>query len=80
MKLVFVSLNHAPEKTGIGKYQGEIAKWFAERGHDVSIVTAPPYYPEWKIADGYSKRWYSCEKMDSTTVYRVPISTTGICF
>lgn len=73
MKLVFLSLNHSPEQTGIGKYQGEMAKWFAERGHDVSVVTAPPYYPEWKVAKGYSAYKYTCEDMDGTKVYRVPI-------
>lgn len=73
MKLVFLSLNHAPEKTGIGKYQGEIGQWFAERGHDVTIVTAPPYYPEWQVAEGYSAWAYKKETMDGTTVYRVPL-------
>ena len=73
MKLILLSLNHAPEKTGIGKYQGEIAQWFAQRGHDVTIVTAPPYYPEWKISEGYSGWWYKREKLDGTEIYRVPL-------
>ncbi|MFZ2393335.1 MAG: glycosyltransferase [Rhodoferax sp.] len=31
---------------GIGKYTGEMAAWLAARGHQVRVVTAPPYYPD----------------------------------
>lgn len=54
-------LNYAPELTGIGKYTGEMATWLAARGHRVRVITAPPYYPEWRIADGYRGKGYICE-------------------
>lgn len=58
MKILIYGLNFAPELTGIGKYTGEMAVWLAERGHEVRVVTAPPYYPEWKVRQGYSTwRW-----------------------
>ena len=31
-----------------------MAEWLALRGHEVRVVTAPPYYPEWKVGQGYS--------------------------
>src|SRR5690242_10666081 len=42
-------INFAPELTGIGKYTGEMAERLAARGHDVTVVTAYPYYPHWKL-------------------------------
>lgn len=49
MKILLYGVNYAPELTGIGKYSGEMAIWLAEQGHEVRVVTAPPYYPEWKV-------------------------------
>ena len=57
MKILLYGLNFTPELTGIGKYTGELAAWLAARGHAVRVVTAPPYYPAWKIADGFTNRW-----------------------
>jgi colanic acid biosynthesis glycosyl transferase WcaI len=73
MKILLVSLNHHPEQTGIGKYQGEMASWLAARGHEVRVITAPPYYPAWKISPGYSGWRYTREELDGATVYRVPL-------
>ncbi len=73
MKVIFYTLNHKPERTGIGKYQDEMTKWFVDRGHDVKVVTAPPYYPEWKVSEGYSAWRYKSEKMDGAKVYRIPL-------
>ncbi|HEX5235209.1 MAG TPA: glycosyltransferase WbuB [Silvibacterium sp.] len=56
MRLLFLGLNYTPELTGIGKYSGEMMEWLASRGHEVRVVTAPPYYPAWRVSDGY-KQW-----------------------
>ena len=54
MKILLYGINFSPELTGIGKYTGELAAWLAGRGHEVRVVTAPPYYPAWKVSEGYS--------------------------
>lgn len=61
MKLLLYGLNFWPELTGVGKYSGEMAQWLAERGHDVDVVTAPPYYPTWQVPAGYSGSRYQRE-------------------
>lgn len=66
-------LNYFPELTGIGKYTGEMAAWLAARGHEVRVVAAPPYYPEWKIGKAYSGTRYSKENIDGVTVFRCPL-------
>lgn len=56
MRILIYSVNFAPEPTGIGKYSGEMAAWLAERGDEVRVIAAPPYYPAWKRDPGYRTR------------------------
>jgi len=73
LKLLIYSANFAPEPTGIGKYSGEMAAWLAVQGHDVRVVCAPPYYPQWKVAQHY--RWppYRRERWCGVDVWRAPL-------
>jgi len=73
VKILILGLNFAPEMIGVGKYTGDMATWLAEQGHDVRIVTAPPYYPAWQVWDGYNGRDYGEEKRGRMTVLRCPI-------
>ena len=73
MKLLFFGINFAPELTGIGKYTGEMAVWFSANGHDVCVITAPPYYPAWKVGLGYSARQYRTETWNGVRVHRTPL-------
>lgn len=59
MKILLYGINFAPELTGIGKYTGEMAAWLAARGHDVRVVTAPPYYPAWAVSPGFANAYSS---------------------
>ncbi|MCF8026395.1 MAG: glycosyltransferase WbuB [Desulfobacteraceae bacterium] len=61
MRILIYSLNFAPELTGTGKYSGEMARWLANKGHEIRVVTAPPYYPQWQIQNGYKGFSYSKE-------------------
>jgi colanic acid biosynthesis glycosyl transferase WcaI len=73
MKLLVYGINFAPELTGIGKYTGEMVAWLAARGHEVRVVTAPPYYPDWAIRPGYSGSRYAREDWRGATVFRTPL-------
>lgn len=73
MKILLYGINFAPELTGIGKYTGEMASWLAARGHQVRVVTAPPYYPAWKVGAGYSGRWWRREAWQGVDVWRCPL-------
>lgn len=73
MKILLHGLNFAPELTGIGKYSGEMSAYLAAHGHEVRVVTAPPYYPQWRIARGYSGREYRREIWEGMRVYRCPL-------
>ena len=74
MKILIYGLNYSPELTGIGKYTGEMAAWLAERGHEVRVVTAPPYYPAWTIREDYRGALYRTEERPGEPiVYRTPL-------
>lgn len=74
MRLLFLGLNYAPELTGIGKYSGEMMEWLAARGHEVRVVTTPPYYPTWRVSDGYSWWRYAREiSQAGAEIYRCPL-------
>ena len=73
MKILIQSLNFYPELTGIGKYSGEMAFWLASQGHEVRVITTPPYYPAWKIAPEYKKYFWSKEKQRHVVIWRCPI-------
>ena len=73
MRILIYGLNFAPELTGIGKYSGEMAAFLAQKGHEVRVVTTPPYYPQWRIMAGYSGAAYTTEQWQGVTVYRCPL-------
>ena len=73
MRILIYGINYAPELTGIGKFTGEMAAWFAKRGHEVRVVTAPPYYPEWRVREGFSAWRYCRETREGVRVYRCPL-------
>lgn len=73
MKILIYGINFTPELTGIGKYTGEMAVWLSARGHQVQVATAPPYYPEWRIGENYSGRWYRSELLQGVQVLRCPL-------
>jgi colanic acid biosynthesis glycosyl transferase WcaI len=76
LRILLHGINYSPELTGIGKYSGEMAQWLATRGHDVRVVTAPPYYPAWRVRTDYRGWRYKTEPgkgRDGVRVYRCPL-------
>jgi colanic acid biosynthesis glycosyl transferase WcaI len=73
VRIVIYGINYKPELTGIGKYSGEMAEWLVSKGHEVRIVTAPPYYPHWQVLKGFSKLSYRRGLLDGVDVWRCPL-------
>ena len=70
MKILIYGLHFKPDLIGIGKYTGEMSDWLFERGHKIRVVTAPPYYPQWKLSNRCE--WYKKET-NPYLVWRCPI-------
>ncbi len=73
MRVLVLGINYAPELTVIGKYTSEMAEWLTARGHAVQVVTAPPYYPAWRVGEGYSAWRYRREMLAGIHVWRCPL-------
>ena len=73
MKILIYGINYAPELTGVGKYTAEMAVLLANRGHEVRVVCAPPYYPEWRVGQGYASWRYQHETRDGVAIWRAPL-------
>jgi len=77
MRILIYGINFYPELTGIGKYTGEMVQWLVKNGYEVKVVTAPPYYPAWKVSAGYSGMAYRREKLFGVPVVRCPLWVPG---
>jgi colanic acid biosynthesis glycosyl transferase WcaI len=73
VRILIYSINYFPELTGIGKYNGEMADWLANQGHEVVIITAPPYYPWWRVQQPYRSWIYRTELINKVKVHRCPL-------
>jgi colanic acid biosynthesis glycosyl transferase WcaI len=73
MRFLIYSANFAPDLTGIGKYSGDMALWLVEQGHQVRVVTAPPYYPSWKLRGEYARPRFRRENWRGIAVWRAPL-------
>ncbi|GEO16321.1 WcaI family glycosyltransferase [Microvirga aerophila] len=73
MRLLIQTLNYAPDEIGIPKYSTEMAEWFARQGWEVRAVTAPPYYPQWRVGQGYKGWAYARETRNDVSLLRCPL-------
>jgi colanic acid biosynthesis glycosyl transferase WcaI len=64
MRILIHGINYAPELIGIGRYTGEMGAWLASRGHKVTVLTALPYYPEWRVPESYRNRGWIRETLE----------------
>lgn len=70
MRVQLWSSNYAPEPTGIAPVSRSLATGLRDAGHEVSVVSAHPHYPdaEW----GRSRKPYR-ERRDGIDVLRLPL-------
>lgn len=73
MRILIYGINYAPELTGIGKYSGELGAWMVNNKHQVEVITANPYYPEWKIHSSYNNKFWYSEYLQGVRVFRAPL-------
>ena len=70
-RITFIGLNYAPEDTAIGLYSTQMVQALSNAGAQVDVITAFPYYPQWKIAENYeNKKSFLVEKQENITIYR----------
>jgi putative colanic acid biosynthesis glycosyltransferase WcaI len=70
MKILFLSINYWPEQAGIGPVNTWRCEYLAAQGHDVTMCTSFPYYPEWRVAEGYRGRLLQRERRNGVEILR----------
>lgn len=73
MKILIHGINYSPDLTGIGKYTGEMGAWLVKQKHDVDVITAIPYYPQWKKNPAYNGKHWFTEHIAGARVKRCPL-------
>lgn len=72
MRLAIVGLNYAPEEIGIGAFTSGMARGLAARGIVVRAIVGKPYYPQWRVWDGYARPGWIARREDGVDVIRCP--------
>jgi colanic acid biosynthesis glycosyl transferase WcaI len=82
LRVLVVGLNYAPDLIGIAKYTTELCEDLARRGFQVEVVTAPPYYPAWRVPEDYRSGRRAMEVMNGVRLWRrridVPARPSGL--
>jgi colanic acid biosynthesis glycosyl transferase WcaI len=73
MRILVVGINYAPDLIGVAKYNTELCEALVGFGHEVRVVTAPPYYPQWSIPRAYQGCRYRFETINGVSITRSPI-------
>lgn len=70
-KITIIGINYYPEDSAIGLYTTQKAEDFASKGHQVTVITGFPYYPQWEIQEKYkSKPYFLSETINGVNVLR----------
>ncbi len=70
MRILVLTINYWPERTGIGAVLTRRCEYLASVGHEVTVCTGMPYYPEWRIHPGYDRRLFFREARKGVTILR----------
>jgi putative colanic acid biosynthesis glycosyltransferase WcaI len=71
MRVLVIGINYRPERTSVAPFTTGLCEHLAAQGHQVTVVTAFPYYPEWRVWDSYRGSCYRRELLNGVTVHRV---------
>ena len=58
MRILILGINYAPELISSAVYTTGLAERMAQEGHEVEVVSALPYFPAWRVFEGWRGiRW-----------------------
>lgn len=71
MKILFLTENFPPETNAAATRVYERALYWVKAGHQVTILTCAPNFPQGKLFDGWRNDWRQVQEMDGLRVVRV---------
>lgn len=77
MRILFLTDNFPPETNAPATRTYEHAVRWVRAGHEVTVITCAPNFPEGKLFAGYTNRWHAVESIDGIRVVRVKTYITA---
>lgn len=71
VKILFLTENFPPETNAAATRVYERALYWVKAGHQVTILTCAPNFPQGKLFDGWQNKWRQVQMMDGLRVVRV---------
>ncbi len=71
MKILFLTENFPPETNAAATRVFERALYWVKAGHQVTVITCAPNFPQGALFEGYQNRWHQTENMSGIKVVRV---------
>lgn len=71
MRILFLADNYPPESNAAASRVHERAALWVREGHEVTVITSAPNFPEGKLYAGYRNRLFQRERIDGVDVIRV---------
>lgn len=70
MNILIYTQYFLPETNAPANRWGYFARYLAQQGHQVTVLTSFPNHPQGKILPGYKNQWKKVEKKDGITIIR----------
>ena len=70
LHILVVTSAYAPERTGTAPLNTQLCEYLASRGHQISVLTSFPHYPERKVHPAYRGRLWQRETRDRVAIFR----------
>jgi glycosyltransferase involved in cell wall biosynthesis len=77
VRILFLTENFPPEVNAAATRVHERAVYWAKWGHEVTVLTSAPNFPEGKLFPGYANPWRQREIIDGIEVIRVKTYMTA---
>src|SRR6186997_2863966 len=77
MHILFLTDNFPPERNAPASRVYEHACYWVKWGHEVTVLTCTPNFPEGRVYEGYRNRWYQVEIVQGIRVVRVKTFITS---
>lgn len=71
VKILFLTENFPPETNAAATRVYERALYWVKAGHEVTVLTCAPNFPQGRLFDGWENRWRQVQVMDGIRVVRV---------
>jgi colanic acid biosynthesis glycosyl transferase WcaI len=71
VRILLVGDTYLPERAAAAVRTSELAARWRDRGHQVTVVTGNPHYPEGRIFAGYANAMFARDEVNGIPVHRV---------